>query len=128
MLTILEYLSSEVYLDLSKVIFDISKAKPSPELVKNQVTEDVLGKYEINDFILYHFIKSGWGKNQFILTLPKVFNLSKDEANQYVERFFKRFYANQFKRNVLPEGPNILDFSLNPKDGYRLSGDNEVEY
>ena len=127
-LTILEFLSKEVYLDLEKVIYEVSQAKPSPELLKNQVTEDVLGRYDINDFILYHFIKNDWGRPEFLKALPEVFKIDLDEAKVYVNRFLRRFYQNQFKRNVLPEGPNVLDISLNPRDGFRLAGDNEVDY
>lgn len=124
----LEYLSKEVYIDLSKVIYEVSQAKPSPELVKNQITEDVLGRYDINDYILCCAVKYGFSKYELLEYLPKVFNINEDEAQKYIDRFFKRFYTNQFKRNVLPEGPNVLGISLNPINGFRLSGDNEVEY
>jgi len=127
-LMILEYLSKEVYLDLEKVIYEVAKAKPSPELLKEQATEDVIGRYDINDFILYHFIKSDWSRDKFIDILPKVFNITSEEAKVYINRFLRRFYQNQFKRNVLPEGPNVLEITLNPRDGFRLAGDNEVDY
>lgn len=127
-LTVLEYLSKEIYLDLSQVIYDISKTKPSPELLKDQVTEEIVGRYDINDYILYHFIKHQVTKEDFIELLPKVFNISIEVAKVYVDRFFKRFFQSQFKRVVSPEGPNVLDFTLNPCDGFVLTGDNEVEY
>lgn len=126
-LAMLRYFSSEVYIDLSKVIGEIAEVKPSPELLKGQVTEEIIGSYEINDFILYHFIKSGWSKEIFELTIPKAFDITKEEADLYIKRFFKRFYQNQFKRIVLPEGPNVLGFSLNPRNGFSLPGDNEVD-
>lgn len=126
-LEMLRYLSSEVYLELSEVIYEIANTKPSPELLKGQITEDIIGRYDINDFILYHFVKSGWQENELLLTIPQAFDVSKAEALTYIKRFFKRFYQSQFKRQVMPEGPNILNFSLNPYDGFRLAGDNEVE-
>ncbi|MGI6782129.1 MAG: NAD(+) synthase [Acholeplasmataceae bacterium] len=124
----LEYLSKEVYIDLSKVIYEVSQAKPSPELLKNQVTEDVLGRYDINDFILWFTIQFECPKAEIKDYLQEVFDITAAEAQIYLDRFFKRFYQNQFKRNVLPEGPNILGISLNPVTGFRLAGDNEVEY
>ena len=126
-LEMLKYYSHEVYIDLAKVIGEIADTPPSPELLKNQVTEDIIGSYVINDFILYHFLKSAWSKEIFELTIPQAFDITKEEAKTYINRFFKRFYQNQFKRIVLPEGPNVLGFTLNPRNGFLLPGDNEVE-
>jgi NAD+ synthase (glutamine-hydrolysing) len=55
--------------------------------------------------------------------LHHAYHLTLKESNDYVTRFFKRFYASQFKRQTMPEGPKLLNFSLSPRGEYRLPSD-----
>jgi len=55
--------------------------------------------------------------------VQEAFDFEKDEARTYVNRFFKRFYSQQFKRQTLPEGPKILNISLSPRGQYRMPSD-----
>lgn len=126
-LAMIDYLSKTEYKEIHDLLQEVVKTKPSPELLKDQVAEDTLGLYEINDFILYYFVASGWGKKQLVYALTKVYSLSVDEASTYVNRFIKRFHQNQFKRQVMPEGPRVMEFSLEPRNDFKLSGDNEIE-
>lgn len=108
---------------VSKVLKDVCETPISPELKKDQKTEDVLGLYLINDFIMYHHLVSGMDENELIWYVDKAFDLDKGEAEKYVKRFFKLFYQNQFKRQVMPEGPKILSFSLSPRGDFVLASD-----
>ena len=96
----------------------------SPELSSvNQKTEELIGKYEINDFILYHFLLCGADEARLIFLIKKVFELSEKAAKDYVDRFNKRFYQGQYKRLTTPESAKILGISLSPRTSFKLNGD-----
>lgn len=101
----------------------VISAPISPELKDEQETEEKIGKYEINDFILYYTFINGFEKEAIVILIHKVFKMTKVKADQYVESFFARFFANQFKRQTLPEGPKVFEFSLNPRADYRMPSD-----
>lgn len=111
------------YQTLHKTLQAILDTPISPELKEDQETELSIGKYEINDFILFHHIVQGADEDKIAWLLKYAFGLSKSEIEIYVNRFFKRFYTQQFKRTTLPEGPKILSMSLSPRGEYRMPSD-----
>ncbi len=108
---------------LSKVVDDVIKTPISPELLLNQVTEDVIGKYEINDFILHRFLRFGDDEKRIEWLIEKTFAIEPKEAKHYVKQFFMRFYSQQFKRQASPDAPKILDISLSPRGDFRMPSD-----
>lgn len=108
---------------LKDELTEVLESPISPELKKNQETEDIIGRYDINDFILYHHLENGADSHKIIWLLSAAYGLTKDESFTYVDRFFRRFYSQQFKRQTLPEGPKILGISLSPRGQYRLPSD-----
>lgn len=108
---------------LSVTLEEINNLPISPELKMDQNTEDEVGKYEINDFILYHYLNSGLSEKQIVWFVEKAFDLSNKESHLYVERFFNRFFNSQFKRQVMPEGPKIFDINLSARGHYKLPSD-----
>ena len=48
---------------------------------------------------------------------------SRDEIISRMRALFKRFFASQFKRNCLPDGPMALGVSLSPRGGFSLASD-----
>ena len=40
--------------------------------------------------------------------------------------FLKRFFANQFKRSCLPDGPKVGSVSLSPRGDWRMPSDAQV--
>lgn len=120
--TVMYYKSIFPY--LADLIDSIVNTPISPELTsKDQKTEDIIGKYEINDFILYHFLVYGADNERLMFLLKHVFNLSEEEASKYITNFNNRFYSQQFKRLTSPEGVKILDISLSPRTHIRINGD-----
>ncbi len=109
--------------NIENVIHDVLDTPISPELVLNQITEEVIGKYEVNDFILHRFLRFGDTEKRIAWLLCKTFDLSEDECNNYVKNFFKRFYSQQFKRQATPDAPKILDVSLSPRGDLRMPSD-----
>lgn len=113
-----------IYPEVSAIIDRIVHAPISPELMgQGQSTEAIIGKYEINDFILYRFLVNGDSEDRMIYLLNKFMHLSTEEATKYVKNFYHRFYHQQYKRLTMPEGIKILNLSLSPRTETRLSGD-----
>ncbi|MDD4212750.1 MAG: NAD(+) synthase [Bacilli bacterium] len=112
------------YPEVKNEIQDIIDTPISPELTSaHQKTEQIIGKYEINDFILYHFWVNGDCEERLIWLLQVGFKLSDVEAKNYVDHFFKKFYSQQYKRLTMPESVKILEMSLSPRTETRLNGD-----
>lgn len=96
----------------------------SPELTgSNQLTEDMIGKYEINDFLMYHVFNNGASRDRIASLIHQVFSLSLDDGYSYYDNFMKRFIRNQFKRLTGPESVKIFEFSFGPRSDYKFPGD-----
>ncbi|MFA5693661.1 MAG: NAD(+) synthase, partial [Acholeplasmataceae bacterium] len=115
------YHANHKYPNLKVLLNKILNKKISPELKINQVTEDIIGKYEINDFILYHHLENGAGSEKLIWLIKETFSLKEKDSEIYVNRFLNLFYQNQFKRIPMPEGVKVLNFSLSPRSDLKLS-------
>ncbi len=108
---------------LEPIVKDVIETPISPELIKDQVTEDELGKYDVNDFIMHRFLRYGDDELRIEWLIGIAFNLSTKQAHEYVENFFNRFYAQQFKRQASPDAPKILEVSLSPRSDFRMPSD-----
>jgi len=105
----------------------------SPELLPTdaegkamQDTEGTIGPYELHDFFLYHFLR--WGSSpEKVLFLASQAEFTKPYATEEVRRwllvFIRRFFANQFKRSCLPDGPKVGSISLSPRGDWRMPSD-----
>jgi NAD+ synthase (glutamine-hydrolysing) len=94
-----------------------------------QKTEETLGNYELHDFFLYHFIRFGVTPSK-ILHLAQMADFHGRYSPQDIHRtmgiFLKRFFANQFKRSCVPDGPKVGSVSLSPRGDWRMPSDAEV--
>ncbi len=104
-------------------LYDILDTPITPELANNQETENLIGKYEINDFIMYRLLNCGDTSDRIKYLLGNVFDLTQVEINNYVDNFFKRFYAQQFKRTASPDSPKVFDMALSPRSDFRIPSD-----
>ena len=110
--------------NLSFVLTDIINATITPELVSSsQATEDIIGKYEINDFILHQIFARGASMERVIYLVTNLFNLDDEVAKKYYNNFLRRFKQNQFKRIASPEGVKIFKLSLSPHGALKFYGD-----
>ncbi|QWB99332.1 NAD(+) synthase [Mycoplasmatota bacterium] len=109
--------------DIKACLYDILDTPITPELTSNQETENIIGKYEINDFILYRFLNCGDSKDRIKFLLNQTFELNEESINEYVENFFNRFYSQQFKRTASPDTPKVFDYGLSPRSDYRIPSD-----
>jgi NAD+ synthase (glutamine-hydrolysing) len=117
---------SNVHENLKDILMDIVLTPVSPELIKNQKTEDILGKYMINDFLLHRLLRCGDEPEKMAFLLKQVFKVDDTEAKNRTQYFLNRFYNQQFKRQVLPDGPKILDITLSPRGDFRMPSDIKV--
>lgn len=113
---------------LANVLNRIVATPISPELVPAppgevaQHTEEILGPYEIHDFFLYHFLRTGAGLHK-LYAIARIAFAGKYEDNE-IKRllgiFWERFCKNQFKRTVLPAGPKVGTVNLSPRGDWRM--------
>lgn len=103
----------------------------SPELLPGQAgeiaqkTEDIVGPYELNDFYLHHFLLERRDPEDLFNLARKAFGerYSPAELLARMKGLFGRFFAAQFKRSCLSDGPQILDVSISPRGGLELPSD-----
>ena len=114
------------------VLLDILDTPISPELLPKgkdgdivQKTEDVVGPYELHDFFLYHFMRSGAEKDKISFLAKVAFKNDYDEEtiDKWLDKFITRFFTQQFKRSALPDGPKVGTVSLSPRGDLRMPSD-----
>lgn len=117
---------------LHEVLYDILDTPVSPELLPpeengaiKQQTENIVGPYELHDFFLYNMVRFGFSKSKILRLAETAFRGEYDveTINKWLNMFMKRFYANQFKRSALPDGPKIGTVSLSPRGDWRMPSD-----
>lgn len=109
--------------ELKACLYDIIDTPITPELRSNQSTENLIGKYEINDYILYRFLVCGDESERIEWLLSQTFELSKEEIHEYTEKFMSRFFSQQYKRQASPDSPKVLDYALSPRSDFRMPSD-----
>ena len=117
---------------LRTILLDIISTPVSPELLPSgeneeieQRTEDVVGPYELHDFFLYHFIRYGATPRKILYLATIAFADSYDESiiKYWLSIFTRRFFAQQFKRSCMPDGPKVGSVSLSPRGDWRMPSD-----
>jgi NAD+ synthase (glutamine-hydrolysing) len=123
-----------------KVLYSILQTPISPELLRPekgeiiQKSEEIIGPVELADFYLYPFIRFGMRPGRILYLANEVrkqglferqYTLS--ELYRWLKSFIERFFANQFKRTCLPEGPKIGSVSLSPRGDWRMPSDAETK-
>lgn len=132
--TLVKYLVSSyarMYPELSEVLESICDTVISPELLPlaadggiSQSTEATIGKYDIHDFVLYHFIRNGFEREKIVALARIAFpQVSSDTIERTTETFFRRFFSQQFKRSCMPDGPKVGSVSLSPRGDWRMPSD-----
>src|SRR5262249_7398795 len=94
-----------------------------------QSTESVIGPYELHDFFLYHFLRYGTPPEKVLYQAGQArFDrpYTDEEVRGWLRVFLRRFFANQFKRSCLPDGPKVGSVSLSPRGDWRMPSDAQV--
>ncbi len=127
--------------EVSRTLLDIVDTPISPELIPanekgeiQQKTEDLVGPYELHDFFLFYFLRYGFSPEKIFLLAQQAFQQKEvfnrnaghyDDATirHWLKTFLRRFFAQQFKRSCLPDGPKIGSVSLSPRGDWRMPSD-----
>lgn len=109
------------------VLYDILDTPISPELTRGeQLTEDLVGPYELHDFTLYHFLRWGASPEKIFLLAQLAFRdkYKPTTIAKWLTRFFDRFFKNQFKRDAGPDGVKVGSVALGQRGDWRMPSDN----
>ncbi len=120
----------------------------SPELVPSkdgepiQSTQAKIGPYPLQDFTLFQVLRRGARPSRIAFLAEKAWHDASTghwpvgipeseqvayqlpEIRKWLELFIKRFFANQFKRSTLPNGPKVVaGGTLSPRGDWRMPSD-----
>ncbi|WP_310529607.1 NAD(+) synthase [Nocardioides sp.] len=134
--------------DTNAVLTEILEQEITPELIpteegkKPQATEDMVGPYNLQDFALFHVVRRGYRPRKIAFLawhawrdvtagewppgFPEKAHVAYDlvEVRRWLEVFLRRFFANQFKRSALPNGPKVSSGgTMSPRGDWRMPSD-----
>ena len=117
---------------IERTLLDILDTPVSPELLPPtgdgqiaQRTEDLVGPYELHDFFLYHLLRFGFAPGKIFRMACRSFAGAYDAHTvwSWLRVFYRRFFAQQFKRSCLPDGPKVGSVTLSPRGDWRMPSD-----
>ena len=117
--------------ELTELLEDVLATPVSPELLPPsegqiaQKTEDIVGPYELHDFFLYYMLRCGFPPAKVYRVARLAFRGLHDETEilKWLKIFYRRFFAQQFKRSCLPDGPKVGSVALSPRGDLRMPSD-----
>ncbi len=117
--------------ELQETLLDVLDTPVSPELlppVKGNIaqkTEDLVGPYELHDFFLYYMLRCGFPPAKIYRVAKIAFVGQYDDATilKWLKTFYRRFFAQQFKRSCLPDGPKVGSVAVSPRGDLRMPSD-----
>lgn len=117
--------------DLEQVLLDVLDTPVTPELLPpeegsiSQKTEDLVGPYELHDFFLYYVMRAGFPPAKVYRVAKLAFAGTYDDAAilKWLKSFYRRFFAQQFKRSCLPDGPKVGSVAVSPRGDLRMPSD-----
>lgn len=120
---------------LRKTLYDVTETPVSPELLPAdangniaQVTEDLVGPYELHDFFLHAMMRHGFGPDKILTLAGMAFDGKYDRATilHWLRTFYRRFFSQQFKRSCMPDGVKVGSICLSPRGDWRMPSDATV--
>ncbi len=140
--------SGQFEADTNELLGEILTQEITPELIphtegaKPQATQDTVGPYNLQDFTLFHVVRRGYRPSKIAFLAmhawadaaqgewppgyPEQDRLSYDLATirHWLTVFVTRFFANQFKRSALPNGPKVsAGGTMSPRGDWRMPSD-----
>ena len=116
---------------LKDTLQDVLDTPVSPELIPpkdgkiSQKTEDLVGPYELHDFFLYYVMRFGFCPSKIYRMACQAFDGRYDAMTifKWIQKFYWRFFSQQFKRSCLPDGPKVGSVALSPRGDWRMPSD-----
>jgi NAD+ synthase (glutamine-hydrolysing) len=121
--------------EIASILRDIIDTPVSPELIPTddngdiaQKTEDLVGPYELHDFVLYYVLRYGFSPRKIYLMAQNAFEgiYADDVIKYWMKVFFRRFFTQQFKRSCMPDGPQVFGIGLSPRGAWAMPSDATV--
>jgi NAD+ synthase (glutamine-hydrolysing) len=122
--------------NIRAILKDVLNTPVSPELLPPdqsgkiaQKTEDLVGPYALHDFFLYHVVRNGYSPSKIYLLAQHAFKgtYTDQVIYKWLRNFYWRFFAQQFKRSCLPDGPKVGSAALSPRGDWRMPSDAKVK-
>jgi len=116
---------------LAEVLYDVLDTPVSPELLPPengqiaQKTEDLVGPYELHDFVMYYVLRFGFSPEKIYKLAKVAFHGVYNSATilKWLKTFYRRFFSQQFKRSCLPDGPKVGTLSVSPRGDLMMPSD-----
>lgn len=116
---------------LKDVLYDVLDTPVSPELLPPeegkivQKTEDLVGPYELHDFYMYYILRHGFAPDKIYRLAKYAFAGTYDDETilKWLKTFYRRFFAQQFKRSCLPDGPKAGPIGVSPRGDLTMPSD-----
>lgn len=116
---------------LKSTLYDILDTPVSPELLPaengkiSQITEDLVGPYELHDFFLYYAVRWGFAPKKIYRLAVYALSGKYERAVilKWLKNFYGRFFSQQFKRSCMPDGPKVGSVTLSPRGDWRMPSD-----
>lgn len=125
---------------LSDCLNDILATPVSPELLPPdgkdiaQKTEELVGPYTLHDFFIYYVLRFGFSPKKIFFLARQAFIIqpesngkqkmyAEDEIKKWLKSFYRRFFAQQFKRSCMPDGAKVGTVNLSPRGDWRMPSD-----
>ncbi len=129
--TLVAFEASQSEGERKHLLEDILATPVSPELLPPkdgeiaQITEDVVGPYDLHDFFLYYGIRWGFPPKKVFRLAQHAFDGQFEPAVilHWCQTFYRRFFSQQFKRSCMPDGPKIGSVTLSPRADWRMPAD-----
>ena len=117
--------------ELVRVLEDVLDTPVSPELLPPvdgeivQRTEELVGPYELHDFFLYYMLRGGFPPAKIYRVAQIAFagQYHRTVILKWLQNFYRRFFAQQFKRSCLPDGPKVGSVAVSPRGDLRMPSD-----
>ena len=118
--------------ELREVLMSIFDTPVSPELLPAdengniaQITEDLVGPYELHDFFLYNGIRWCFPPKKVFRLAEYAFagSYDRDTILKWLRTFYRRFFSQQCKRSCLPDGVKVGSVTLSPRGDWRMPSD-----
>lgn len=118
--------------ETAAVLRDIVDTPITPELLPlgegdqlEQKTEETIGPYELHDFFLFQVVRYQFAPAKvFFLAREAFAGVYSDEVIlHWLGVFYRRFFAQQFKRSAMPDGPKVGSVALSPRGDWRMPSD-----
>ena len=128
---LVEHVANTMDGDAKKSLLDILDTPVSPELLPAkdgeiaQITEDIVGPYDLHDFFLYYTIRNAYPPKKLFRLAKKAFEGEFDGETilKWQKKFYSRFFTQQFKRSCTPDAPKVGSVALSPRGDWKMPSD-----